>query len=304
MTARTQALGAMIVASVLWSTAGVTAKLLLRVFDPFSLAFFRFLIASIIILPFAYRSIPLTRQSIRDLLPVSLMSSLNIALFYLALTRTTANAATAIYTAEPLLVVLLAKFFLGELSTPRRITGIVVGGIGVLTILLLPVVGRGEQITGDVLGNGIVLLAAISFAFYTIGSRHLTKKYSPLAMTFASTVTTCGVFFILTVLTAPASLKIVMETTPYTLLLLLYLGVGVTVVTYFLYQWSLQRVSATAVSLTTYLQPVFAFIINAVVLGEQLTAAFFFGTALVLVGVSLATGSSLKRVYTQIRGVI
>ncbi len=51
MSLRTKAIIVLIVVAMLWGTAG-TAKILLKSFDPFTVAFFRFFVASLVIVPF------------------------------------------------------------------------------------------------------------------------------------------------------------------------------------------------------------------------------------------------------------
>ena len=48
MSSQTIALIAIVLASVFWATAGVVGKILLTTFDPFTLAFLRFLVAGLV----------------------------------------------------------------------------------------------------------------------------------------------------------------------------------------------------------------------------------------------------------------
>lgn len=76
---------------------------------------------------------------------------------------------------------------------------------------------------------------------------------------------------------------------------LLYAAVGITIITFFLFQWGVQHVSASTASLKEYIQLVIAVAINAVILGERLTLTYLLGAALIIVGVVFATSSRITK---------
>src|SRR3990172_9314222 len=122
MSSRTIALIAIIVASLLWSTAGVTAKILLRVLEPFPLAFWRFTFAALIVIPLLMRQKQMKwKNMIKDVFPVALFGTANIIFFYFGLQKTTANSAAIIYTAGPLMTAILAKFLIREELTSKKV---------------------------------------------------------------------------------------------------------------------------------------------------------------------------------------
>ncbi len=299
MSNRTKALLALVAASMLWATAGV-AKILVRTFDPFTAAFFRFLVATLVILPFFLKAQRRKKISLLPLLPLGLASTANIAFFYLGIRTTTANAATMIYNATPLLIALVAPRVIGEAVTKTKLWGIIVGLIGTTFIALLPVIeGGGAALSGDLVGNLFIVGAVTSWAIYTISSRRAltTKRATPLALSTVSIVTSCAVFAFLTLTSWKPSYSQEL-TKPFNVFLILHLGILVTVTTYLLYQWAIKHTSATTASLNQYLQPVFGVLFNTLFLGEQLTAGFLLGSIVVIAGVAIATGGP---VLTEIR---
>lgn len=288
---RKLALLAIIFSSLLWATAGVSAKLLLTVFDPFPLAFWRFFFASLILAPLAIRlPHPPLKLMIRDIGPIALLSVGNVAIFYLALTRTTANAAAIIYTATPLLSTLFAIRFLNERLTQRKILGICVGLIGVIVILLLPLWEHGKQLSGDTLGNILVFCAALCWAGYTVGSRRLTgeKQYSPIIVSAVSIVISCLIFLIISIIMPHRNFLLPLFN-PIHLILVLHLALLVTVITYLLYQWSIKHTSTATAALTNYIQPIFSVFLGILILGEPFTIGFFVGSAIVFSGLFIYT---------------
>ena len=292
MSSRTKALIAIIVASMLGATAG-TAKILFQSFDPFTTAFFRFLVASVVIFPFFLRERRQQNHSLLPLIPLALLSTGNISFFYLGLRTTTANAAAIIYTTVPLIVALVAPKFISEQVTGRKLVGIILGLIGAVFIATLPLVERGQHISGDLGGNLLVLVAVLCWSGYTIGSRYVLsiKRTTPTSMTAVSIFVSTFVFAILSATQWQPSYLSALTTT--NLIIIVQLGIFVTVAMYLLLQWAIKHSSATTASLGNYLGPVFAVVFNMSFLGEKLTMGFVIGSFVVFAGVFLATGERL-----------
>jgi len=291
MSTRSKAIIALIIASILWASSGTTAKILFPIFDPIPLVMLRLAVATAILLPiFFIRKHPPIRQLLVDAFPVSIATMGNFLLFTIGVSKTTANASAVIYTITPLLTLFLAKATIQEHANSRKIIGIIIGLIGVITILLLPMLTHKQAFNGDFVGDLIIICAVISWTYYIVGSRKLTteKHYDPLAITTVS-ITISFIFMALFTLITPHRpiLPVILSGThPY---VLLYYGAAVTVATFFLHQWAIKHSSATTGALTNYMQPVFAFVYNAMFVGEILTSEFLFGSILVLVGVFIAT---------------
>lgn len=303
MSSRMIALFAIIIASLLWSSAPVVAKILLQSFDPYPLIFVRFGIASILIAPIflKYHKKNLI-TTIKDLFPVALFWTGNALFFYLGVARTTANATVLIYTSAPLITAFFARRFLAETLTANKIAGVIMGLFGILLILILPSLGQIESLTGDMYGNILILIASVSTSGYTASSRFIIerKRYSPLAVSSMSMFVTTIVFGFLTIIT-PHKDFIAPLFSLQTALLMAHSAILLTIATLFLYQWGIQKSSATLASFTNYLQPVFAIILNVIILGEIITGGFIIGSILVFVGLSLATGPGILKELNKLR---
>jgi drug/metabolite transporter (DMT)-like permease len=245
-------------------------------------------------LPFFLRE--KNNHAFRDLMPLSLLCAANIACYYIGLMTSTANAAALIYAGVPLVTAILAHRFIHEQLTAKRLLGIGIGLGGVVIIALLPVFEHGTHITGSLSGNIFFLIATLVFPWYTIGSRRaiVTQKYSPIIITSISIFTTTIVFFCISLFTFRLQyIPLLMQ--PSILFLTLYLGIFVTAATYLLYQWAVKYSSATTASLGSYLQPVFAIILNIIFLHEIVTPVFLLGGTIVLVGVIVTSGGNAWR---------
>lgn len=303
MSSRKIALITLIIASVFWSSGGVAAKALLATFDPISVGAIRLTLASLLILPLFLRTTPkLSKKLFVDILPVSLFSTGNFILFLFGINKTTANASAIIYTATPITVALLSRAFIGEGVSRQKIGGILLGLSGVLTILILPLLEKGQVIIGDVGGNLTIVGAMIMFALYNVGTRHLiaVKSYDPITITGVSVFVSAVCFNIL-LLFLPHRGTLPSLLTTYNLFFALYFAFFVTVVPYVLHQWAIKHSSATTGALTTYIQPIFGFVINGILLGEVITGGFLVGSILVFAGTFMATGAQMLRMMRQKR---
>lgn len=298
MTSRTKALIAIVLAALLWSTAGF-AKIVVRSLDPYVAAFLRFFVASVVIFPFFLKT-KKHKHFFRDLVPLSLASTANILLYYIGLQTSTASSAVLISAGVPLVTSIFAHMLIKEQLTPHKLIGIIIGLVGVIFIALLPIIEKGNFASGNIVGNTFFIASVFVWSIYTIGSRRAIDKqgHSPLIVSGVSIFTSTIVFFFISIFTfKPSYIQIVAD--PSMIFLILHLGINITVATYLLFQWAIKHSSATTTSLNTYLQPMFALGINTLFLGEKITLPLVFGAAIVLSGVMITSG---KKLILEARG--
>ena len=269
------------------------AKVLVRDLGPFTASFYRFLIASVLALPFFLRA-QKPRGLWRDLVPLSLLGSANILLFYFGIKTTTANAATLIYAATPLATAIWSKFLIGEQSSKKTILGICIGLVGVVLIILLPIWERDQRLVGDVFGNLLIVCAMLSWTLYSIGTKRFADRraYSPIVISTVYFWTTTVLSFVFALSSGEKLLTPKVFSTQ-SLWILIYAGIFITLVTFFLFQWAIQRISVTTASLKNYLEPLVGISLNVALLGERITIGFVWGSLLVIAGVVIATGSQV-----------
>lgn len=295
MTHRAKALLILIFVSVLWGSAGAAAKLLLREANPFAITFWRFAAAALVLLPVAL-STKKSKRWVLPLLPLGVLNAANVLFFYNGLARTTANTGSLLGASVPLLTAFFSWMLIRETVSRNTLIGITLGLVGAMLIVLVPVLEQGSAIGTDLLGNIFLVGSAVSWSLYLIVSRSSSARgsFSPVLATFVN-FTVCalaaGAFCIISgvPLTVPALVS------PGYLGLFLYVVLGITVLTFFLFQWALQHISAPTASLKEYLQLVIGVSINTLVLGERFTPMFFAGSALVIVGVLVATGQKISK---------
>ncbi len=298
------ALLSLIISSILWASSGTVAKILLPSIDPIPLMAIRIGIGISILIPlYLFKPHKPFVQTISDTWPAILGATGNFLFFILGVSLTTANAAGIIYTITPLLTLFLASKTIQELYTPRRLYGILLGLFGVAGIMLLPVIEGKASISGNPLGNLLVLCAAFCWTLYIVSSRKAISKkgYEPLAVTTFSMSGAFIIFLLITISTEHRPFLSV-ALSGFHPWLLLYYGALVTAVTFLIHQWAIKHSSATTASLTNYLQPVFAFVYNGIFIGEKLTLGFIIGSIFVLVGTFLATSEQATAYKNSLKG--
>lgn len=186
-----------------------------------------------------------------------------------------------LFATHPLMVALLAHFVLpGERLSRLAVAGLLLGfaGVGVIFSDDLRQLG-GEQVRFAAL---VLLVAPAASAAAGVAAKRWGHGIHPLSMA------AMPMLFSVVVM-APAALAIE-HARPLVLDLrsvgaLLYLALFGSALTFTVYYWLLARVSATAVSLTSFTIPVVAVAVGVAVFDEPLRARLLLGSALVLAGV-------------------
>jgi drug/metabolite transporter, DME family len=153
----------------------------------------------------------------------------------------------------------------------------------------LMVLGSADQLQMSAQAVGLCLASGLSYAVYALVSKRL------VARTPASVVTLC-VFSCAALLAVPLALGL--SGPPVTSvrgwLVVLYLGVVATGVAYLLFTHALSRVSSTTAVSMCLVEPLTAFCLAVLVIGEQPPLAAFAGLALVLFGLALVVRAELR----------
>lgn len=295
MTNRTKALIALLIAALLWSSSATVPKLLFVYAPPFTVAFERFFLASLIMLPFVIR-MRKPKHFVKTLLPLGIFNGINIIFYYAGLSLTNANSASILGPTVPIIVVVLSHFFIRESVSKQKLIGILVGLSGAACIVVIPLMTRGSFASGNIWGNLSIVTANCSWSLYIVYSRKiLSKQNIPPILGTAMNI------FITTIFTGVAALLFHQPLMTSALLIprfvfiLLYATVGITITTFFLFQWAIQHVSAATASSKEYVQLVFGIAINAIILHERLTGAYIFGALLVAIGVFMVTREHLTK---------
>jgi len=186
----------------------------------------------------------------------------------------------------PFFTIILAHYFAeNDRITPVKIIGILIG-FGGMVLLAVPSFGDGVRATTW----GVLAITAASFLYgiAIVYTRNHLRGLQPMA---APT----GQMMIASLYMLPLSLLV---DRPYLLPMpslaslgsMLMLGILGTALAFTVYYRLLERASASYVSMTTYMIPVFGVILGAVVLHEAITWERVAGCGLILFGVMIVNG--------------
>lgn len=277
---------------ILGALIPTVVKLTLREIPPFTLTFLRFLIATLVIFPFYWKQRPqkITRDQIIKLFLVGALGSVvNTAIFAYAIQFTSVIVSQILYSTVPIIVAISGFFLIKEKISKSQLTGTIIGFIGVLFLIYQSIISQDILTLGTPFGNLLMLIGVLGWSFYTIFSRDLSKKFSPMTLSFATFIS--GV--IILAIASPVEMLVkgfsLSMITGRAFLELIFLGVVSSVIVYSLYQFGIKRTSAFIASLSFYLSPVFVVIPAAIFLQERLTPFLITGAILILSGVFLAT---------------
>ncbi|CAA9415246.1 MAG: Permease of the drug/metabolite transporter (DMT) superfamily [uncultured Rubrobacteraceae bacterium] len=172
----------LILAAVFWGTNYAATKFAAQSISPVSIVAVRFLVAGLLMYLVLRALEPGSRLARKDLFPMAGLGCLGVALgqttFTFGVSLTSAANTGFIFATAPVWG-LLFGFLLGlERPTWRGISGL---GLSILGVGVIFYEGLGVE-SASLIGDLLVLLAAMGFGAYTVLSMRLLGRYSPLAV--------------------------------------------------------------------------------------------------------------------------
>jgi len=298
MRSTSYAIPAVIIVVVMWGFSFVAARMVLSTVTPIILATVRFFIASLIFIPIIAREFFRGNfPRARNLLEYSILGLLGISTYYV-LQYTGVKYAGAGISALlvvgliPVLTGLSSAFFNKEGYGRWQVVGTLLGLLGV-ALITLPELFVDEINWLFYVGVVCLLLNAVCWAVYSTLSRRLMKKTGkPLITT--SYVIVLGTFFLLP-LSASSDWGSVKYLQSQQWLSILYLAIGCSCVGYFLWNYSLSKMDAVKVTVWVYLEPVVAFVGEALIFATIPTVTTLLGGVAIIAGALLTNWSEIPK---------
>lgn len=280
-----------LIAVLIWSINSNVNKLAANVIDPAAISFYRWLIAFLVIFPFAISSVIRQRKIIKqNIIKFFILGALGMCMFqclaYYAAQTITASIMGIANGIIPLLTLLLSIFILRTSITLNLVIGSILSFIG-----LVWVVSKGNPL--DLLSNGVnkgellILLASLSYALYGV----LLKRWAIPVTPWASLHTQIffGLLCLLPLFISADDVALTYENIPF----VLFAGIPASVIAPFAWMAGIRFLGAYKASIFLNFAPIFTIIIAAVFLKDPITIDFIIGTSLVLIGV--LTAQSFKK---------
>lgn len=316
---------AIILAHIIWAITFVVTKIALQEVPPMTLAFLRFALASLFLLPFLiianeapwtnlkkiFSFLPKNNKTNHDFtdqgegktqnfiegkdLPKIIITgifliSLNIAFFFFGLERTTVASASILSLIIPVASVIVGWTLLKEKIYVVNIFGVLAGIAGTIAVLGIPLISIGAGLSSEtMIGNILIILSSLVWVAGALFSKQLLQKYSTLTITSM-------IFFIGAVTFLIPAINEFLQN-PVWIQHVTYLGIfGVFYMTlassisaYFLFQWGMDSLGMVKADLFQYLEPLVAVSLGIFILGENLRFSYVIGAILIALGVYWST---------------
>lgn len=272
---------------VLQTVAGVCypiAKYGLSVIEPFTFAFYRFILSSTVLMALVLYGKHKPPVEPRDWWRIAglgiIIIPFNQTLFLVGQSLTGAGHGAFLFSTTPVWIFILAVIHLKERATWRRVVGITVATTGIMAIMWSGLAEFGQEyLWGDV----IIVVSVIAWGYYTVLGKRLVQKYGALRMTAYSLTIGSAAY-----LPFGAYFAVQYDYSQATLAAwgsVAYMAIGLSVVVYVLWYWLLKYLEATRIAVYHNIQPIIAAAVAYLVLGESLSAVFLVGGAVVIAGV-------------------
>ncbi|MCW5680133.1 MAG: DMT family transporter [Xanthobacteraceae bacterium] len=265
---------------------------------PATLAFWRWFLAAMMLLPFAWRGLIAhagTFKSLwRELLWLGVLGMVFCgAGVYLSLRYTTASNAALIYTSSSISIVVMEALFFREKLAGAKLLGTLIGFLGVAVIILHGELSRLLSFQFNIGDIGIAL-AAFSWAIYSVVLKRKELRALPTLPLFAA-ITIAGSLTLLPLALYEATQHGLLPHGRNEWIAILALAIFPSVLAFGLYQILVKYAGPSLTGMSLYLLPVYGVALAVLTLGERLYPYHIAGLALVLGGIALATNPFARK---------
>ncbi|WXR61306.1 DMT family transporter [Peptostreptococcaceae bacterium AGR-M142] len=276
----------MVIACIFWAGAFIAGKFSVKEFPVFSLTFFRFFFAVILMIPILKiknENFKIDKNDFFTFLKLGIIGMVGYhILFFMALKFTSSGNSSLIAATNPIITTILAYIFLKEKISIKNTISICISFFGVLIIITN---GDINFITNMHFNKGdiIMVFAVFCWASYSIISKNILKKYSPLKVTFYAFLF-CTLFLIPFVI-YENPMSYIPNTSLKGWLAVLYMSIFASLIGYLIQQISIKNIGPSKTNLYINLVPMFSMIFAYFILGEPITKIKLIAGLFIVTGV-------------------
>src|SRR5215467_1386528 len=285
----------MLLANVVYGTSYVVAWVTLQSVPPATLAFLRLLIARLVLLALSRRE-RREPMSGADHRAIALMGILGFAGAYVCsnwgIAHSTATNGALLITVEPISMILLSPWYLGERLSRRGAIGAALTIAGTVVLVVNGIPGVTEKLVPHWAGDLMLVVAGVAYASYSLLGRRVLERHPPLSVTIRSLVWGAAALLPIAVLEWASGARPIWTAT--TISGTLYLAVVITALGYVVWNWALARVPAPRAAIFLNVQPIVGALLGAVLLGEPFGVFTVAGGVLVVTGLVIAFGRGAR----------
>lgn len=296
MNRRTTAYLLLLIISVIWGMASPVVKYTLQWFDPWIFLTYRFLISTLIALPYLWLAritFPKKTADTNLVLLISVLSApVTLWLFFEALTKTTALSGSLYTATGPLLLVAGGALFFHERISHHERWGIFVIVLGALLTALGPLLFNGQADSlGNFEGNLIMMLAVVCDMGAALLSKVALKRGISGALLAHMSFIVGFILFIplLLLRRPPGEIAGIISQAPLSAHLgVLFMAVFSGTIAYSLRNIAIKYIEVSESAIFTYLQPLWAALLAVYWLKEPVTTSYIVGGIIIAIGVVIA----------------
>ena len=291
----------LVLAALFWAGNVVGARAIHADMEPLTLAFLRWALVLLVLLPWALPRLWRQRQLLRRHLPIllllSILSVTNFTAFvYLGVQNTTAANATLLQSAVPVVILLLNALLLRRAPNGRQWLGVVTSLLGV--VVLITQADFGMLLRLD-FNRGDIWIAAgvLTWSFYSVALRWRPAELDGFTL-FAFNVLAGVVALVPFALMEHAGGADIRWSMPV-LSTLVYMAIFPSILSYLFWNRGVAELGAARAGLFIHLMPLFGVLLSVLFLGETLHLYHVAGILLIFIGIYLATLSQTLRGLRQ-----
>jgi len=277
------ALAAACGAGALWGTGALVVNLLIarHGFSPATISFWRFVVGAVVLLavfgrPALWRAV---RGHLGPLTAAGTCMALYVLCWFLGIERIGASIPTLIALCLPPVLVTVIAVLRGQERVDVSLFVVLVAALAGTALIVAREGGSGSALPDGAMRAGVAfsVASAVLYAAFTLVSGRLAQDLGAGPMTTCLTVVAAvvmGLSGLYRPLAWPA------EVAPEAWLL--YLGVVTAALALLAFSWGAARLTPTALTVATLIEPLTAVALSALLLGEQLSALQWLGGVLLM----------------------
>ena len=282
------ALGVVMVGSLMTSSSSIWIRFLIDI-HPVIIGFVRVAGASIIFLPWFWRSLISHQFALRDFrysVLAGIALALHFATWIASLSYTTVAQSVLFVATHPMFVIVISLTVLRIAVARNQIIGAMLAFAGIVFIQWweLELTVEGNLMSGNTGGNLLALAGGLFAAIYLLFSREARRSLSTLVHVEVTYATAAIVMLVLSLLLPEPTLPSQGKHWLYLILLILLPTVG----GHTIFNWGLKHLGTPIISMMGLLEPIEAALLALIVLGEKMSIHTILGGAVIILGLALA----------------
>jgi len=290
LSTRVKAIMVLIIDGILGGFAPLFMKIALKELNPYQVLFLRFTIAALLTTPLIIIHLKkITIKKIMFIIPAGLLFSANVFFMIIGIQYTTSIVSQLFYLLTPVFVSFICFVVFKERVSWRCVLSMLICFSGSMVLIFQSIVGNGLiHSIGTFEGNVLILCGVISWSTYIVFTKRIGHQFDSHLFVVTN--------FVVAVIVSIFGLYFFSNTNPLrTAVQLWHSGLPVvgsilslailnSVLYFFLYQWSLKRLSAVIVASSSYLGPLSAAFFAIPFFGEKLSATLLLSATSIVIG--------------------